>query len=381
MKFAYWLGFGIVSLGTAGCTFGDPCQSSWFSEDDCMDEPSAAPPYAGSSGGSYGGSGGSGEWGVGASYDAGLGGWTSSPGSESDGAASPVSVQCSSSADCGSGRACAADGLCRSVVAGCPMTDACLGDPPGYHPPEPWQGIDPTFVGSLTKLQSTTGLDSPGRITVNLDFYADHIYGEALILPPGRLMSSVNAIITGSRIGTMLRGQIVSADGNRSFDATFDARIVSGSELAGTVSWADTTGSSELDLRLYRTSPCGCPTSTSGCITNAECKDGNICDRGRCVAPPPCGTSADCKYNEICSKGACRARDCTTSADCSSGGKCVGGQCLVSCAATCECPSGYECNAEQICAPRTQATKPCKSDCDCDLDGGERCVEAVCKGK
>jgi hypothetical protein len=217
-------------------------------------------------------------------------------------------------------------------------------------------------------------------MTLVIDFYDDHFYGEAAFEDPRGYGGVINAIVTGTRSGSVLWGQIVPAQGGRTFDATFDAALLSGSEITGTVDWWDAEVAERFDLRLVRTSPCGC--STSECTTNADCSLGERCTDGECVAPPTCKTSFDCTLDSICVSGACKPSECRSSKDCVEGERCLAGSCQTACAATCECPSGTQCTTDGVCRPRVDPTKPCQNDCDCDLDAGERCAEdGFCKLK
>lgn len=228
---------------------------------------------------------------------------------------------------CAAGKGCDSSGACVALVTNCPLTDACLADPPGFTPTAQWQGQDPTFVGFLG-----LGVDS-WRITVNLDFYPDHVYGEGTAYDT-TLRTTRPILITGSRQKGELIGQIAPVNGQRDLDVTFKATMNSASEIKGTATFLSKTGQTERALLFQRTSPCGC--ATDSCITQSDCSAGQNCVNSKCVTPV-----------------------------------------VPECAATCECPSGTECSSGK-CVPRVQTVRTCSTDCDCDLDAGERCKTGIC---
>ncbi|MBN2498298.1 MAG: hypothetical protein JXR96_27150, partial [Deltaproteobacteria bacterium] len=327
---------------------------------------------------------------------------------------------CESDADCAMGQVCHPNSYCVEVVEGCPLTDECLGDPEGYTPE--WQGIDPLFVGSFS------GDGVQGRVEVMLDFYEDHVYGEAQGL--ARLDRNgydewFQVTVTGIRDRDQLQGQIVDATGyERVYDATFEARLLSASEISGSATVSSDEGSLEVSFHLFRTSPCGCEPD---CRFDADCPDGQACEEGRCVDEPQvgCQHSSDCQAGQVCLDGQC-VTICYEDADCPAGHSCQQHACVPGCAYACcsdaDCPEGYacqdhecacefaccsdadcpegdlcadhacrtpcahrcDCEAGEVCedgfcaVPDEPPPTDCETDCDCDYAAGERCEDGHC---
>jgi len=69
-----------------------------------------------------------------------------------------------------------------------------------------------------------------------------------------------------------------------------------------------------------------------GCVSNADCPAGDICEAGSCVAGPAvqCQTNADCLQGETCVGGFCAASvGCQSDTDCNQGEVCLYGACNI----------------------------------------------------
>ena len=250
---------------------------------------------------------------------------------------------CATDADCANGQVCLPGDFCVDRVDDCPLTDECLGDPEGYTPE--WMGIDPLFAGPFW------GDGFSGRIELLVDFYDDHIYGEAqVVYEADGWWEWRTVVITGTRDGAALWGQIVDAnEWERTFDATFEAQLDTASRIGGTVSISSDEGTATAAFQLYRTSPCGCETDPDpDCLADADCAAGQVCEQGDCVeaTDPACQVDGDCGEGQICEQGDCVAgcaSECCQQADCALGYQCVEGACLNPCVHWCDCAEGEDC--------------------------------------
>ncbi len=70
------------------------------------------------------------------------------------------------------------------------------------------------------------------------------------------------------------------------------------------------------------------------CATNANCKDGFVCDANRCVPKPECTNDMGCGQGKKCTSGKCIVADtrteCSADDDCPSGQGCAKGKCVTS---------------------------------------------------
>ena len=332
--------------------------------------------YGGSGGGYYGSPSSEGYAGTSGGGPAGAGGGATGEAAAGGGTAGGTASFCENDAACGPGHACSPVDGCVPIVSGCPLTPECIGDPPGYTSEwQPaWQGIDPLFVGSLV------GDDVLALVDIDLDFYEDHIYGQGVIVfRSGANEGWLEVIITGTREGDALQGQILERWGARRFDAVFQATLPSASEIVGSVTFASDLGEWNADMHLFRTSPCGCPPDPQACLGNADCPNGGVCLDATCVLL--CGSDADCDDPLLrCIDFVCQMPPADPGCDpaCPIGTSCVAGACLTDCTHSCDCTSGQIC-AEGVCtdAP-SQTPLPCETDCDCAYADGETCVEGVC---
>lgn len=281
---------------------------------------------------------------------------------------------CSGSGECGAGQVCSLTNECRDRVMGCPLTDECLADPEGYVPD--WVGIDPLYMGQAT------GSGITARMEFLVDFYVDHFYGEAVVEAevPGWGMMWLNLIVTGDRSGTQLDGMIIDRDASeRWFDATFEAQLITASEIVGTVIVASDDGTFMLDLQLWRISPCGCETTT--CTDNTDCPPDHNCQEGTCVqgCTEACCADTDCPAGSTCQSNqcvpSCSSFECCNDSHCSSGEVCENNQCVDPCANQ-ECCVAADCVAGDDCVSGACQT-PCSGPCDCEL--GEACVDGYCQ--
>ena len=122
------------------------------------------------------------------------------------------------------------------------------------------------------------------------------------------------------------------------------------------------------------------PTTGSPCQTDAECRQGEICNpNGRCeVGKSVCSRDSDCQTGQVCnSKGFCAPpapRKCTQDSDCQPGEFCPKGTCYrppTQCKSDADCDAGLICNSRRICAlpsrPRCQRDKDCQSNEYCSI--------------
>lgn len=254
---------------------------------------------------------------------------------------------CFGSGECPEGQICSLTNECRERVIGCPLTDECLADPEGYVPD--WVGIDPLYMGEAT------GSGITARMELLVDFYTDHFYGEAVVEAdvPGWGMMWLNLIVTGDRSGAQLDGMIIDRDATeRWFDATFEAQLITASEIVGTVLVTSDDGAFLLNLQLWRISPCGCDTTTctQECCTNSDCPAGNECQNNQCVptcSAFECCNDSHCAAGEVCQDNhcvdPCANQECCVAADCVAGDDCVNGTCQTPCSGPCDCELGEAC--------------------------------------
>jgi len=151
----------------------------------------------------------------------------------------------------------------------------------------------------------------------------------------------------------------------------------------------------------------------SGCTSDADCPQGDVCGQGgTCVTPPPppeCRTDADCARGETCSarqtcepapsgcavdadcdtdevcvragaaRGMCVVGDCTEDADCAQGEECSPNYSCVpapECRADADCPPGEVCSAGGMCGP---PGPQCRTDQDCIRQQlGRVCAQGRC---
>lgn len=204
---------------------------------------------------------------------------------------------CESAADCAEGQVCSVGNVCATIVEDCPLTDACLADPEGYTPE--WMGIDPYYIGAIE------GNGFTGRIDLIVDFYEDHLYGEAqahVTLVDQGYTEFLDLIVTGSRDGSLLDGQIVERWSDpRRFDATFGGELISASLITTNVTVITDQDCLQFTVQLHRISPCGCVPGQ--CTADVECDEGQLCVAGACQVP--CATNCDCPSGQFCDAGFC----------------------------------------------------------------------------
>lgn len=97
----------------------------------------------------------------------------------------------------------------------------------------------------------------------------------------------------------------------------------------------------------------GCPPTYPKCESDEHCKEkGEVCVQGMCRE---CATDANCKEGFVCDANRCVPKpECTDDTGCGEGKKCKGGKCQVvakaECSADDDCPSGQGCKAGK-CTP------------------------------
>lgn len=105
-----------------------------------------------------------------------------------------------------------------------------------------------------------------------------------------------------------------------------------------------------------------CPPTYPKCESDDNCKDkGEVCVQGQCAE---CATNANCKDGFVCDANKCVPKpECTGDTGCGEGKKCKQGKCAVAevkqeCAADDDCPSGQGCTKGK-CATVTSSTQAC----------------------
>ena len=286
---------------------------------------------------------------------------------------------CQSDAECQASEVCDPYDQCVPIVQNCPLTPECLADPEGYAPE--WQGIDPVYVGSFSGAAS-------GRVHMLIDFYDDHFYGEAEVVLDRRY-EWYYVTLTGSLDGDQLFGQAIDAWGDRRYDATFQATLLSASEIRGSFEVASDEGVETGDFVLYRTSPCGCeteedppppPPPESECVFNEDCNADQVCFDGACTHF--CQEDTDCPEGSVCNGCVCVPGcpgECCQDADCPEGDLCADNLCQTPCTHRCDCEAGEDCQDGFCIIPEEEPPKDCVTDCDCDYAAGERCFEGFCQ--
>jgi len=111
------------------------------------------------------------------------------------------------------------------------------------------------------------------------------------------------------------------------------------------------------------------------CLSDADCDEGRVCDRGKCAATHTgCGSDADCVANGDCdlaTNECVNKTSCESAADCVGESVCAGGDC-VECAAAGDCPGGgLGCVGNQC-----QEADPCEEATDCLPQNA--CLGGIC---
>ena len=139
------------------------------------------------------------------------------------------------------------------------------------------------------------------------------------------------------------------------------------------------------------------------CQSDSDCP-GEICMTGECVPEGSCLNSGDCaSENEQCINGQCTwfcyqdtdcsdgeicedfscvpgcQNECCEDSDCGDGSACNNGVCDVVCTHRCQCEAGEACEEGFCVTPTVPPPITCETDCDCDYNGGEICVEGLCQ--
>ena len=82
------------------------------------------------------------------------------------------------------------------------------------------------------------------------------------------------------------------------------------------------------------------------CATDANCKEGFVCDANKCVPKPECKDDSKCPSGQKCKAGKCAVHECDKDGDCKNGGKCQANRCVVAagvCTTNEDCATGEEC--------------------------------------
>ena len=107
----------------------------------------------------------------------------------------------------------------------------------------------------------------------------------------------------------------------------------------------------------------GCPPTYPNCSNDEQCKEhGQVCVQGQCQE---CATDANCKEGFVCQGNRCVPKpECTpTGNECGTGRRCENGRCVEapvsrppgSCTADGDCPAGQKCEAGQCVTPQASA--------------------------
>ena len=109
----------------------------------------------------------------------------------------------------------------------------------------------------------------------------------------------------------------------------------------------------------------GCPPTYPNCSNDEHCKEhGQVCVQGQCQE---CATDANCKEGFVCQGNRCVPKpECTpTGNECGPGRRCENGRCVEAptsrpgaCTSDDDCPAGQKCQAGQ-CAAAVQASAEC----------------------
>jgi hypothetical protein len=101
--------------------------------------------------------------------------------------------------------------------------------------------------------------------------------------------------------------------------------------------------------------PGPCPTGECGCVVDADCDGGFVCEEGACWDP---------------------ASLCEVDLECGEGRVCDGAFCAKSCAGDGVCPTGQACGADLVCRDIVGGVGECVYSSECADD--EQCINATC---
>jgi hypothetical protein len=93
-----------------------------------------------------------------------------------------------------------------------------------------------------------------------------------------------------------------------------------------------------------------------GCVSNADCSFGGICESQQCVQPATCASSSECLYGTFCQNGACV--QCRTANDCRAGQTCNSGTCQE----PATCTDSTACGPGRICTAGACTASECAAD-------------------
>lgn len=108
-----------------------------------------------------------------------------------------------------------------------------------------------------------------------------------------------------------------------------------------------------------------CPPTYPKCESDDHCKEkGEVCVQGNCAE---CATNANCKEGFVCDANKCVPKpECTGDQGCGEGKKCSSGKCVVAqvkqeCAADDDCPSGQGCTKGKCATVTSSNANVCTS--------------------
>ena len=227
--------------------------------------------------------------------------------------------------------------------------------------------LTPTASGGPSSIAFTDPQGADRYVTIG-DFNSSTGHGLALISDTAWVLGAnalngttktavVFDVTNGSVIGIARTGTVTLTSAGSSL-----GQRVAGSVSASFVPYSATPPGCVVDADCSSGEVCQsgqCVRSTPpGCTTNAQCAGGQVCQSGACVQPQPrdagpapvCVTDRDCGVNQRCASGQCVAVSpgCTSSGQCAPGEACVSGQCLATnpgCTSNAQCAPGQACIA------------------------------------
>lgn len=115
----------------------------------------------------------------------------------------------------------------------------------------------------------------------------------------------------------------------------------------------------------------GCPPTYPKCNSDENCKEqGEVCVNGQCQE---CATDANCKDGFVCQDNKCQPKpECSAEQPCAAGNRCDAGKCVPGCDTAADCGTNMACENNQC--VREEGT--CTTNADCP--GGQECQEGRC---
>lgn len=243
--------------------------------------------------------------------------------------------------------------------------------------PNAWSGA-PIGTGSFTAATTPTSTGGPSSIAAAESQGSQTLYyviiGD-LMASSGLALAVVSDqpwVMGASTIDAVHRHVVLFDPGSGTVTAEATAGTLT-LTAAGSTTGQRVTGSLSATLVSV----------TSQCVVDADCRQGEICDVGTCVSPPPpvCRTNADCAAGQLCQAGVCVSAPppaCRVDSDCAAGQVCVSGVCVAAPPPP-ACRVDADCGAGQVCVSGACYAAPppvCRVDADCSA--GEVCMSGMC---